>query len=383
MSQKIPDEYVGGGRYHQPQRTRRGPLLLVVGVVVTALVGLAIVAAGWKSGGGNGGSAGGEDQPGGVFQLPVVVGAVPYWDEEEARRTIENQGLQIDVASPWSYAVTATGGVELQPDLKAEGEAELTARLHELGMKVIPTIANTTSGLWDTGTISAVIRNPSLRQAHVNAVVALIQDKGLDGIQIDYEDLPAADRGSFSSFVTDLGAAIHAIDKLLYVTVHVKEDDAGYDDRNKSQDYAAIGKAADMVCLMAYDWHWSTGPAGPIAPYDWVDRVLRYSVTQIPPNKILLGVGLFGYDWVGSTATNLTWRQVVALAALHQADEEWDVGAQSPHFSYTVDGVEHEVWYEDGRSAAQKFDLARRYRLGGVELWRLGGEDPAVWKPGP
>jgi len=383
LSQKIPDEYVGGGRYHQPQRTRRGPLLLVVGVVVTALVGLAIVAAGWKSGGGNGGSAGGEDQPGGVFQLPVVVGAVPYWDEEEARRTIENQGSQIDVASPWSYAVTATGGVELQPDLKAEGEAELTARLHELGMKVIPTIANTSSGLWDTGTISAVIRNPSLREAHVNAVVALIQDKGLDGIQIDYEDLPAADRGSFSSFVTDLGAAIHAIDKLLYVTVHVKEDDAGYDDRNKSQDYAAIGKAADMVCLMAYDWHWSTGPAGPIAPYDWVDRVLRYSVTQIPPNKILLGVGLFGYDWVGSTATNLTWRQVVALAALHQADEEWDVGAQSPHFSYTVDGVEHEVWYEDGRSAAQKFDLARRYRLGGVELWRLGGEDPAVWKPGP
>jgi len=355
----------------------------VVGVVVTALVGLAIVAAGWKSGGGNGGSASGEDPPGGVFQLPVVVGAVPYWDEEEARRTIENQGSQIDVASPWSYAVTATGGVELQPDLKAEGEAELTARLHELGMKVIPTIANTTSGLWDTGTISAVIRNPSLREAHVNAVVALIQDKGLDGIQIDYEDLPAVDRGSFSSFVTDLGAAVHAIDKLLYVTVHVKEDDAGYDDRNKSQDYAAIGKAADMVCLMAYDWHWSTGPAGPIAPYDWVDRVLRYSVTQIPPNKILLGVGLFGYDWVGSTATNLTWRQVVALAALHQADEEWDVGAQSPHFSYTVDGVEHEVWYEDGRSAAQKFDLARRYRLGGVELWRLGGEDPAVWKPGP
>jgi spore germination protein YaaH len=355
----------------------------VVGVVVTALVGLAVVAAGWKSGGDSSMKVGQTSSSTIGYELPVVVGAVPYWDEEEARRTIENQASQLDVASPWSYAVTATGKVELQPDLKEAGEAELTARLHELGLKVIPTIANTSAGLWDTKTVSKVIRSSTLRQAHVAAIVALIQDKGLDGIQIDYEDLPAEDRNSFSAFVTELGEAVHAINKLLYVTVHVKEDDAGYDDRNKAQDYAAIGKAADLVCLMAYDWHWSTGPAGPIAPYDWIDRVLRYSVTQIPPNKILLGVGLFGYDWVGSTATNLTWRQVVALAAAHPADEKWDVGAQSPHFSYSVDGVDHEVWYENGRSAMEKFDLARRYRLGGVELWRLGGEDPAVWEPGP
>ena len=173
------------------------------------------------------------------------------------------------------------------------------------------------------------------------------------------------------------------IDKLLYVTVHVKEDDAGYDERNKAQDYAAIGKAADMVCLMAYDWHWSTGPAGPIAPYDWVDRVLRYSVTQIPADKIMLGVGLFGYDWVGTTATNLTWRQVVALAGEHQADESWDVGGQSPHFSYTSTGSSMRSGTRTDAAPYAKFDLARRYRLGGVELWRLGGEDPAVWEPGP
>jgi len=165
--------------------------------------------------------------------------------------------------------------------------------------------------------------------------------------------------------------------------VHVKEDDAGYDARNKSQDYAAIGKAADLVCLMAYDWHWSTGPSGPIAPYDWVERVIKYSITQIPAHKLLLGVGLFGYDWVGTTATNLTWRQVITLAAQDQVDEAWDVGAQSPHFSYTVNGVQHDVWYENGRSAAAKFDLAKQYGLGGVELWRLGGEDPAIWAPGP
>jgi spore germination protein len=377
LIRRIPDERGDRGRYHPPQRTGRGPLLLVVGVVVTALVGLT-VAAGWGSP--DGGSSGpATSSP----EKLLVVGAVPYWDEEEARNTIETHSDKLDVASPWSYDVTADGSVELQPDLKAAGEQAIAGRLRELGIKVIPTIANTTAGLWDSATVSKVINDPKLRKTHVESVISLIQSNEFDGIQIDYEDLPADDRDSFSAFVTELGDAIHGIGKVLYVTVHVKEDDAGYDARNKSQDYAAIGKAADLVCLMAYDWHWSTGPSGPIAPYDWVDRVLRYSVTKIPANKILLGVGLFGYDWVGSTATNLTWRQVVALAAQTRTDEAWDVGGQSPHFTYTSAGVQHDVWYENGRSAMAKFDLARRYHLQGVELWRLGGEDPAVWEPGP
>lgn len=323
-------------------------------------------------------------KPASGHEIPVVIGAVPYWDEEEARQTIDSQSAKLDVASPWSYSVAEDGTVELQPGLDSAGEAAQAAWLHERGLKVIPTIANTTEGLWDPATVSTVINDPDLRSRHVRSIVDLTGENGYDGIQIDYEDLPSSDRDAFSAFITDLGAAMHSAGKLLYVTVHVKEDDAGYDARNRAQDYAAIGQAADMVCLMAYDWHWSTGPAGPIAPYDWVERVLRYSVTQIPAEKIILGVGLFGYDWVGTKADNLTWRQVLALASQYQVDELWDVGGQSPHFSYVDEaGQQHEVWYENGRSAAAKFDLARRYELGGIELWRMGGEDPSIWEPGP
>lgn len=389
MSQRLPASFdEQDHRRGRRQGGRRGPLPLLAAVLVIAMVGLTVAAASANPGTGSSPASNGTTTMSAAaaasgYEIPVVVGAVPYWDEEEARKTIETYGNRLDVASPWSYAVAADGSVGLQPDLDAAGEKALADRLHELGIKVIPTIANTNDGLWDVATISKVINSTTLRRAHVASVVQLITTHGFDGIQIDYEDLAASDRKAFTAFVTELGEAVHAIDKLLYVTVHVKEDDAGYDARNQAQDYAAIGKAADLVCLMAYDWHWSTGPAGAIAPYDWVDRVLRYSVTQIPPSKIMLGVGLFGYDWVGSTATNLTWRQVVALAGEHPSDESWDVGGQSPHFQYTVDGVLHEVWYENGRSANAKFDLARRYQLGGVEVWRLGGEDPSVWEPGP
>ena len=360
----------------RPTPARRWIQAVLVGAVLLALLGPSVAAASLRTAAAPMPAASG-------YQIPVVVGAVPYWDEADARTSIEIHSEKLDVASPWSYAVTAEGKVVLQPDLNVVSEQQLTTRLHELNLKVIPTIANTSKGLWDQKTVSTVISDPSKRSTLVNSVIALINLGGFDGIQIDFEDLVASDRSNFSALVTELGAAVHGIGKVLYVTVHAKESDAGYDQRNAAQDYAAIGKAADLVTLMAYDWHWATGPSGPIAPYDWVERVIKYAITQIPPNRLLLGVGLFGYDWVGSQAVNLTWRQIVALAAQHPADELWDVGSQSPHLTYTANGQKHEVWYENGRSVAGKLGLVREYGLAGVEMWRLGGEDPSVWEPGP
>lgn len=319
-----------------------------------------------------------------AYTVPVVIGAVPYWDEPDARTSIQTQGSALTVASPWIYAAAADGSVQLQPGVDADAERSQAAWLHGRGLKVVPTVADTTQGLWDPATVSALIADPSRRTAHVQALVNLVTTERYDGIQVDYEDLAATDRDPFTAFVGELGSALHAAGKLLYVTVHAKEDDAGYDDRNKAQDYAAIGAAADLVCVMAYDWHWSTSAAGPIAPYDWVQRVIGYAVTQIPSGKVILGVGLFGYDWIGSQAASLTWAQVIAAADQHAAPEQWDTGSQSPFFDYTDgSGQQHQVWYENARSVTAKFDLARRAELGGIELWRLGGEDPGIWDPGP
>ena len=356
---------------------RRARLLIVLAVVALVATGAIVVAAGHLP-------STEQAATNKVYQVPVVIGAVPYWDEQDARTSIQTQAGKLTVTSPWIYAAAADGSVQLQPGVDAAGEQSQTTWLHDRGLKVVPTIADTSAGLWDPATVSTLIGDPTLRAAHVRAVVALATTDDYDGIQIDYEDLAAADRASFSEFVTDLAGALHAAGKLLYVTVHAKEDDAGYDQRNEAQDYAAIGQAADMVCVMAYDWHWSTSAAGPIAPYDWVQRVIDYAVTQIPASKLILGVGLFGYDWVGSSGQSLTWDQVVALADKYRTAEQWDVGSQSPHLSYTdASGQQHDVWYEDARSVQAKFDLARRAELGGIELWRLGGEDPGIWDPSP
>ena len=80
--------------------------MLLVGVVVAVLIGATVTA----------GSASVDPAaatPATGYQIPLVVGAVPYWDEQEARNTLETHSDELDVASPWSYAVAADGSVQL------------------------------------------------------------------------------------------------------------------------------------------------------------------------------------------------------------------------------------------------------------------------------
>lgn len=310
---------------------------------------------------------------------PLVVGAVPYWAQAESSASLVQHAPRVDVATEWAYGVNPDGSISLPRTTARMNDPALATQLRPQNVAMIPTVANTTGGGWDGATVARVIGDPVLRGAHIAALLKLITDNDFAGVQIDYEDLTGADRSNFSVFVSELSPAVHRVGKVLYVTLHPKENDAGYDQRNLAQDYSVVGQAADKVVLMAYDWHWQSGASGPIAPLSWVGSVVRYTTSQVPAAKILLGVPLYGYDWVGTKAQVLTWNQVQQLVAAHQAQVQWDEASQSPHFTYMTDGVTHEVWFENARSVGLKVGLGTQNKLGGIELWRLGGEDPAVW----
>ena len=93
MNERVPDPR--GTRY-RPARNR-GPQLLLVAAIVAAIIGFGVHSQGASS----------EPPSASSVPVPLVVGAVPYWDEEEARLTLETHSRQIAVASPWSYSVAA------------------------------------------------------------------------------------------------------------------------------------------------------------------------------------------------------------------------------------------------------------------------------------
>jgi spore germination protein YaaH len=162
--------------------------------------------------------------------------------------------------------------------------------------------------------------------------------------------------------------------------VFAKTTNAGTAPFNVAQDYAAIGRAADQVRLMAYDYHWPTSPPGPIAPVGWVRSVLRYAKTQIPAGKIVLGIPLYGYDWSGGHATGLSWLQALRLSRRYHVTPRYDAASQAPWFSYTdAAGRRHTVWFEDAASSRAKFEAAHEAGIAGVYLWMYGYEDTATW----
>ena len=129
---------------------------------------------------------------------------------------------------------------------------------------------------------------------------------------------------------------------------------------------------------MTYEWGYTYGPPMAVAPVDKVRQVVEYAVTEIPREKIDLGIPNYGYDWPlpfirGTTrARTIGNVEAVRIAISYGASIQFDEVARSPWFYYTDDrGIRHEVWFEDVRSLQAKFDLVGEFTLRGVGYWQI------------
>jgi spore germination protein YaaH len=137
---------------------------------------------------------------------------------------------------------------------------------------------------------------------------------------------------------------------------------------------------------MNWGVHWATSAPGPLADLPWATDNADYVASMPQKKKWILGTPMYGLDWPGNggtdeEATPLEYADVQALVARVGATPRFDTAAGEWTFAYhsAADGKTHTVWYVDSRAIAQRFALARNRGLGGVGVWRLGVEDPAVW----
>jgi spore germination protein len=310
-----------------------------------------------------------------------VSGSLVFWDQSRGFDAIFANADVLSEVSPFWYHVAADGSVI--PYTSETGapyvDPSILVFLRARGILVIPSVTNIVNGVWDGALVSRILADPALASANINNLVQLAVNSGYDGIDLDYENLSSSDRTRFSTFVSRLADALHAHGKLLTVNVYAKTSEPGTWDGPMAQDWAAIGTKADEVRIMAYEYHWSTSGPGPISPIDWVGQVLSFARKVIPAAKIMHGVPFYGYDWVGQSGTPLVWEDVVSLAAQFGVTPNWDGNSASSWFQYQSKGTPHTVWFENAASVKAKLDLSHTYGVGGVTLWRLGGEDPGVW----
>lgn len=222
----------------------------------------------------------------------------------------------------------------------------------------------------DKDGMHTLLSDPGKRQYLIEQLSDQVKRNNYDGVNIDFEFLGQADRNNFVQFLKDLKQSMGEEKELsvaLFACTKPQSWLAGYD-------YSAIGEIADRVVIMAYDYHYKTSPAGPVAPLWWVEDVVSYLKTIIPAEKILLGLPTYGYDWGdGINTTTVTASKLQSLKSRYNLIESFDEASMSPCYTYVDNnGVNHHIWLENQKSLNAKLDVALDNKLAGVSFWRIG-----------
>lgn len=303
--------------------------------------------------------------------------AYPFIQDALLRRQLP----YLTYLAPFTYGITASGGL-----LPLEDDALLAAARQAGTRPVMHLSTLTESGQFSTDRAVLVLADPQVQDQLVSDVLQAVRTRGFAGVDVDFEYLPGAQAAEYAAFLSRLQRLLHAQGAFLWAALAPKTsaDQPGL--LYEGHDYAAIGAATDGVLVMAYEWGYTYGPPMAVAPLPNVRAVLDYAVTEIPPEKIFLGVPNYGYDWPlpfvqGTTrAQSISNQYAIELAIRYDIAIQYDEAAQSPFFHYTDDsGTVHEVWFEDARSMAAKLELIAEYGLQGAGFWNLMRPFSQTW----
>jgi spore germination protein len=301
-----------------------------------------------------------------------VWGYVPEYDRPSAWASAQSNRAALSGVTVFQTHLDADGDLIHYPNV------QFPDWLWQSQLTIVPMVTNHVGDRWDGDLVGRVISNPDRRRYHIDQIVNYAVDGGFSGIELDYENLSPAQREPFSTFVRELASALHSRGKQLTVAVHAKLQEPGEWDAPQAQDWAVIGAEADRIVVMTYDF--DPARPGAISPLGWTRSVLQFAATRIPPNKIIQGIPLYGYDWSGGrTGVDVTYTQLLDLARTHGVQPRRDPMDHHLILEYTDRGSRHEIWLADADTVASLVQVGREVGVAGYALWRLGGEDASAW----
>ncbi|MCD6369410.1 MAG: hypothetical protein J7L38_06410 [Thermoproteales archaeon] len=304
-----------------------------------------------------------------VFKI-FFLGWVVEYDQESTLNYYKYHEKFTWVSPTW-YVVDSNGNI-----LEKYFDEYFVNKSKEWGVKVVPLVAN--EG-FNREIVHKILSDPKLREKVAQQLLDLVLERGYDGINIDFENIPPEDRDNLTVFMKILYEMFHKRGKLVSIDVASKTKEV-YTGWAGAYDYKELGKYSDLVILMIYDYHWSTGSPGPISPLNWFRSVLEYATQTIPKEKIVAGLPFYGYDWpVGQRAKGLKYSQAIELAKQYGAKVVFDEENGEATFKYLVMGLRHEVWFNIAKSTELRIRIALEYGINKIAAWRIGQEDPLTW----
>ena len=260
----------------------------------------------------------------------------------------------------------------------------LVAAARAKNLNIFATVTNSehAGGAFDHNVAAAIMATQITRRHFITNLVNLVEKKGFDGIDLDWENLKADDRGRYSALVTELAKALHAEGRFLSVAVFPKTTAEGSWGDQVAVDYKRIGAACDEFKIMLYSFSGPWGEPGPQAPTAWADKVLNLAQQLVPAGKISMGVPFYGYDWHAGSVTPVTADDVMAAAKRANAGITRDPASNEAIVRYQDEnGVDHVVYFQDQQALVAKIDLLRHLHpgLNGISIWEMGQQGAGFW----
>lgn len=277
----------------------------------------------------------------------------------------------VNVLSPRWFFLNADGGIS------DNGNSELVRWAHQQGKKVWALFGNRLN----QENTKALLASSAKTSAAITEVVQLAQKYGLDGINLDFENVAPTDRKAFTAFVTGLAKQLR--DQGMTLSVDVSPDLGT--DWTEAFDYAAIGEQADYVVLMGYDEHWTGGTAGSVASLPWVRSGLDTLLEEVDAPKVILGMPLYTRDWTvnpsgaAQSSEDLRLGEQMQRVSAFGLRPGWNSRLGQYVTSYVSGGKTHQIWLEDSRSLSAKYSMALERNIAGFAYWHIGGETADIW----
>ncbi|WP_461414421.1 glycosyltransferase [Gemmatimonas sp.] len=301
---------------------------------------------------------------------PIVAGFAVQWDAA-SRIAIQRYGDRLD----WVIVEGAFLGRGKRDEVTVTLDRDLLDDIRRHDADVHLMLTNFGESGFDSTLVSAVVGSPDSRGRAIEQLATVVRDQKLQGVTIDFELVPANAHPQVLAFIAELRSALRPLGAIVSAAIPVSEED-GYP-------LAQYGAALDYVIPMLYDEHAGDNDPGAVASASWFASRLDVVLQNIPAAKLLVGLGQYGYHWRSDRpqAATVSVGEAMALGRAADGGPRFDPRTRNPRATWRDgQGITHTVWYLDATTAWNQIRAASKTGVGGVAVWRLGGEDATLWR---
>ena len=306
---------------------------------------------------------------------------------------IKIHAKSIDIVAPQIYELDENGVIWGNTD------ARLLAVTKESNLKLMPLITNQK---FNQEQFHNFLHNPAAQERAISEMLVLCKQYHLYGLQFDFENIHINDKNDYTKFFQITANRLHLNNFIISVAVVPRTSDTFHSDYDRwyfenwsgAYDYQALGQSGDFISVMSYDRHTSLTTPGPLGTIEWVERTIKSLLEVVPAKKISLGIADYSGYWAAgkldpgniperytyrSKETQISYPKVLSLLAMFNQSLIWQDQWKSSYVMYSNNDKNEYLFVEDAKSFQARYELAKRYQLRGISVWKLGLEDPNIW----